>query len=408
MRVAGREFREVWVADYEFNGNPGDVVTPVCLVARELAGGRTIRLWADEMASLSTAPYATDEDALFVAYYASAEMGCHLALGWAMPENVLDLFAEYRVQTNGIADVGRASLLNALASHGLAAITCDEKETMRQRILLGGPWKADERIEILDYCESDVVACADLLGAMGARIDLPRALIRGRYMKAAARIEGGGIPIDASMLAKLRSRWDDIQGDLIAAVDADYGVYEGNTFREVRFAAYLEREGIAWPRLESGRLALDDDTFRDMAKAHPQLGSLRELRATLGRMRLSELSVGRDGRNRCMLSAFRARTGRNQPSNVEVHLRTGRLAAWTDPSGTRPRCCIHRLVAAGVRDRGRALRRSEDAGGLHDRRSIPRLRQAGRRRTARRDETDARGGARAVQGLRARRAVRHG
>jgi len=314
MRVAGREFREVWVADYEFNGNPGDVVTPVCLVARELAGGRTIRLWADEMASLSTAPYATDEDALFVAYYASAEMGCHLALGWAMPENVLDLFAEYRVQTNGIADVGRASLLNALASHGLAAITCDEKETMRQRILLGGPWKADERIEILDYCETDVVACADLLGAMGARIDLPRALIRGRYMKAAARIEGGGIPIDALMLAKLRSRWGDIQGDLIAAVDADYGVYEGNTFREVRFAAYLEREGIAWPRLESGRLALDDDTFRDVAKAHPQLGSLRELRATLGRMRLSELSVGRDGRNRCMLSTFGARTGRNQPS----------------------------------------------------------------------------------------------
>jgi len=32
-------------------------------------------------------------------------------------------------------------------------------------------------------------------------------------------------------------------------------------------------------------------------------------------MRLSDLSVGRDGRNRAMLSAFRARTGRNQPSN---------------------------------------------------------------------------------------------
>jgi len=32
-------------------------------------------------------------------------------------------------------------------------------------------------------------------------------------------------------------------------------------------------------------------------------------------MRLSELAVGRDGRNRTMISAFRARTGRNQPSN---------------------------------------------------------------------------------------------
>jgi DNA polymerase-1 len=43
---------------------------------------------------------------------------------------------------------------------------------------------------------------------------------------------------------------------------------------------------------------------------------LRELRATLGEMRLSDLAVGRDGRNRTMLSAFRARTSRNQPSNT--------------------------------------------------------------------------------------------
>jgi DNA polymerase I-like protein with 3'-5' exonuclease and polymerase domains len=32
-------------------------------------------------------------------------------------------------------------------------------------------------------------------------------------------------------------------------------------------------------------------------------------------MRLHELEVGHDGRNRCLVSAFRARTGRNQPSN---------------------------------------------------------------------------------------------
>jgi DNA polymerase I-like protein with 3'-5' exonuclease and polymerase domains len=43
---------------------------------------------------------------------------------------------------------------------------------------------------------------------------------------------------------------------------------------------------------------------------------LRELRYTLSQLRLSDLAVGRDGRNRCLLSAFRARTGRNQPSNT--------------------------------------------------------------------------------------------
>ena len=37
----------------------------------------------------------------------------------------------------------------------------------------------------------------------------------------------------------------------------------------------------------------------------------------LSKMRLNDLAVGRDGRNRTLLSAFRARTGRNQPSNAK-------------------------------------------------------------------------------------------
>jgi DNA polymerase I len=151
---------------------------------------------------------------------------------------------------------------------------------------------------------------------MDACIDLPRALLRGQYMKAAARIETIGVPIDLPLLQHLWQRWDEIQDALVAAVDADYGVYDGRSFREQRFAEYLARQGIAWPTLESGRLQLDDDTFREMAKAHPELLPLRELRVTLGQMRLSELAVGGDGRNRCLLSAFRARTGRNQPSNT--------------------------------------------------------------------------------------------
>ena len=61
---------------------------------------------------------------------------------------------------------------------------------------------------------------------------------------------------------------------------------------------------------------LTDDTFRSQAKAHPAVAELRELRAALGRMRLFEdLAIGPDGRNRTSVAPFRARTGRNQPSN---------------------------------------------------------------------------------------------
>ena len=52
-----------------------------------------------------------------------------------------------------------------------------------------------------------------------------------------------------------------------------------------------------------------------MAKIYPQLSPLRELRHALGQMRLNEFKIGADGHNRTMLSPFRSKTGRNQPSN---------------------------------------------------------------------------------------------
>ena len=66
---------------------------------------------------------------------------------------------------------------------------------------------------------------------------------------------------------------------------------------------------------DSGKLDLSDDAFRQVARAHPSVAPLRELRSSLSELRLSDLAVGEDGRNRCLLSAFRSRTGRNQPSN---------------------------------------------------------------------------------------------
>ena len=46
------------------------------------------------------------------------------------------------------------------------------------------------------------------------------------------------------------------------------------------------------------------------------MSPLRELRSSLSDLRLNDLAVGQDGRNRTILSAFRSRTGRNQPSNT--------------------------------------------------------------------------------------------
>lgn len=309
-------FREVWCVDFEFHAPTGERPWPVCMVARELCTGRLVRLWRDDLLALRRPPFDCGPGSLIVAYYASAELGCFLALGWPKPANILDLYAEHRCATNGLPTLCGDGLIGALAHRGLAHVDVGEKEAMRRLVIERTSWSAAEQAAILDYCQSDVDALAVLLPRMASDLDLPRALLRGRYTAAVARMEWTGIPIDTALHAHLDTSWDTLKHRLIAEIDRDYSVYDGLSFKRDRFSDYLRRGAIPWPRLPSGALALDDDTFKQQARLYPGLEPLRQLRATLGKLRLNDLAIGRDGRNRCLLSPFRSGTGRNQPSNT--------------------------------------------------------------------------------------------
>jgi DNA polymerase-1 len=315
-------YREVWCVDFEFAAPPGERPSPICMVARELRTSRLVRVWQDELRRMPLPPYPVDAGVLFCAFYASAEFGCHLALGWPMPVRILDLYVEHRAATNGLPTVAGSGLLGALATFGLDAMGSEEKAEMRALALRGGPWIAAEREALLNYCQADVDALARLLPAILGRVADPtmaigQALLRGRFMAAAARMEWYGTPIDMPMLARLRAGWESIKAALVAEVDSRYGVFDGLTFCAERFAGWLARAGLPWSRLPSGALDLSDDAFRQMARAYPQVAPLRELRHALSQLRLNALAVGSDGRNRCLLWTFRAKTSRNQPSNSQ-------------------------------------------------------------------------------------------
>jgi DNA polymerase I len=313
--MVGLPFKQIVAVDFEFDGHAGEKPRPVCMVAKDLRSGQTWKLWRGEFGSQP--PFPIGADTLLVAYYASAELGCFKALGWPSPVYVLDLFTEFRARTNGLPLPNGAGLLGALTLFGIEGIDITEKTEMRALILSGGPWSADDRAAIIEYCQSDVLALERLLPAMLPRIDLPRALLRGRFMKAAAAIEWNGTPIDIAILDLLRRHWLGIQDALIAEIDHDFGVFDGRSFRMERWEQYLTLRGIPWPMLDTGRLDLSDDTFRQMARSHPTVAPMRELRSALSQMRLADLAVGSDGRNRTILSAFRSRTGRCQPSNTK-------------------------------------------------------------------------------------------
>lgn len=317
MRFGAVEFQTIWFVDFEFSAEPGECPIPICLVAKELMSGQTLRLWQDELQHYSHPPYAVDGGSLFVAYYVPAEISCHLTLGWQTPQCVLDLYVEFRNLTNGLETPLGRGLPAAMAWFGLNGVDALEKEGMRNLAMRGGPFTATERRALLDYCQSDVDALAMLFARIQPQIDMPRAILRGRYTVAAARIEHVGVPIDVPVLHSFQEHWSDLQDHLIHKIDMDYGVYDGRTFKSDRFAELLANRNVPWPQLESGRLALDDETFRVMVSAYSWLEPLRQLRQALAMLRPTSLTVGRDQRNRCLLSIFGAVTGRNTPSNTK-------------------------------------------------------------------------------------------
>ena len=318
MTTSTRYPNGIWGVDFEFHplaGQEGNPPVPVCMVARNFRNDETLRLWQDELAERDSAPFPTDDTALVVAFYASAEASCFEVLGWPRPTHLLDLFTAFRIETNGLPVPAGNGLVGALSWFGLHSMGSERKHEMRELVLRGGPWADGERLAILDYCASDVFALQKLFTALEPTLDWPRVLLQSQYSVAAASIELAGVPIDTLAFNHMQANRQLLQEQLILRLDAEFQVYDGTTFKQERFAHYLARNSMHWPRLASGSLDLSNDTFKDMCRVYPHLEPLRQTRKFLSASRNCALQVGEDGRNRCMLSMYRSKTGRNQPSN---------------------------------------------------------------------------------------------
>jgi DNA polymerase I len=332
-------FREIVVCDFEFNGGKGlrhvpendregNVPNVVCGVFWELRSGKKTHLWQDQFGA--TPP--------LVAYMSSAEWGCFLSLGGPLPSRILDLYCEFKNQTNSTGIKQRkktkikgswlrphgSGLLGADATYGVTdGVAKSDKDHWRDLVIGGGAPMVRNRKGIVFYCDGDVGVTAGLLPHLLAdiyrtgRLAFGQALLRGRYMATSARIERT-IPFDVPLFRRIRKHRTEIKDTLLAELDAVYNVYEGYSISREKLAAYLIRENLRWPTIDddpNGKLDLEDDTFRDMAKTYPQIKPLHDLQTIMSVLKLFELTVGRDGRNRTVLWPFQSYTGRNQPSN---------------------------------------------------------------------------------------------
>jgi DNA polymerase-1 len=295
MPSAFRNFTSIWCIVFVAEVRPGERITPITLAAMDLAGALVLQIGRPKLQAIRRPPYPTGPQTLIVTVDAQQLAGCHLALGWRLPERIIDLLIEQRNQrrternpVGGLA--GALIAVGELAAAGLIAGTSPAE--MRHR--LG--------------------AVARLFHGMRGSLDVGRALLRGRYLSSVAHMEATGIPLDRALLARLNVSWSGTLDHIIRAIDVNFGVYSGRRLDVPAFVAMLNQHHIDWPRQATGVLDLSDETFREMARLHPMLCPLKDLRSTLVGFDPRALAVGRDGRNRVPLRPFASSTGRNQPS----------------------------------------------------------------------------------------------
>ena len=251
---------------------------------------------------------------------------CFDVLGWPQPLYVLDTFVLHRLESNGkippaTKNESRNSLPAVLVRRGLGSIAPEDKKAMQEWIAAGGPFGPEDRQRILDYNAGDVRVLPPLLRKYEDWLLRDRhlftALLYGRFMVAAGRIENVGIPIDTALHERIEQHKGQILHGLIEEVDAGFGVFKKDAFNLRLFREWLQREGIDWSYLDSGMPSTSEETFKDFEHLHPDLPELRQLMKTkrqlAAKKKESLFPIGSDGRARTMLSPYATKTGRNAP-----------------------------------------------------------------------------------------------
>jgi hypothetical protein len=307
-------FGRILLEDFEYATSRGGRPRPVCSTTLDWRTGRVERRW---LWNESPPPIDVRPDDLYVSFHLPAELVPRRVLGWPQPTNAIDLCVERKRLVNGRVDdrgepLGR-SLVATLVDHDIDVAQFADKKEMQLLAAGGGPYTEQQRRDLLAYNEQDVRALEQLFPRMLPHIDLPRALLRGRYMTEVARIEYNGMPVNRQELQILADNWEGIKDALIRETDQPFGVYEGRTFKEKRWVQWVKDHELSWSYLASGRPALDRNTFKKMAERYPEIEPIRDLRGLLSQLKFFDLPVGDDGRTRCDVYTFSTITGRNAP-----------------------------------------------------------------------------------------------
>jgi hypothetical protein len=278
---------------------------------------------------------------LMLAYNWVAEASCFEVLGWEQPWWPLDPYAEFLAITNGRFDRAaepspdgekeerriRYRLIDALRFFGIDVEETDaaHKHHMQERAGQGEPFSPEEWVAITDYCAEDTLKLAQLFRAMRERIDLPAALVRGRFMTVIGQQTHRGIPIDAELAGRFQACRPELRLQLIESSPCAQ-FYPSGRFRRALLIDWAEGEEIGWPRNSDGSPVLEHGALSKLVALEPRIAPLATLRSQLDKLEDLKITPKSDGRIRPRYMPLRTRTGRNKPRASEFPML---LAKWS-------------------------------------------------------------------------------
>ena len=132
------EFEQIVCFDTEFSALGGNKLTPRCLVAQIINTGEIIHQIPGTPCPRLT-ELLNSTDTLFVAFYASAEVGYLLGCDLPIPKYLICLFSNFKFFTNGKKIHQRASLNFACQYFKIPTMTSSKKDAGRTLALKEGP-----------------------------------------------------------------------------------------------------------------------------------------------------------------------------------------------------------------------------------------------------------------------------
>ena len=333
--------------DFEYASDRTEVH---CLVAYEVApDGKVlgkVRKWRSDLVGH---PCPFPRGSLLVGYsISSAEALVFRWLNWdPLDYEWIDLYTEFRMRRN-IEKAPRVfhedrepepmlgfRIVDALEYFDLAAHIPKEKEEQRERAIKGGTFSQEDARALIEDCEQDVKATAELWNTMAPKPGRPLEVAkwRGRYSAALSLCSYRGVPIDAGLYGRFEEYKSEWLAEMLREVDPDHRLWRPDLSRSMEgfrdWIGGLPGDLRAlWPLTDGRDYSLRYDDLKRLSEHYPEIAPVVSMLGTTSKFRRMALDIEPlFGTNGTWFAPFGTKTGRNAPStnrfvfNLPAYLR---------------------------------------------------------------------------------------